>query len=195
MKRVYAEKLAHEGKLRMGNLTYYRQLEDEHLGDENEGLGLYYVDDRPMQTESINKTYVWCSSLPSVSRERMQEFALSSGYDCRLVINNPLEFIRRVNKVIPAHFYLHIGCVRYDRGNAISKELLNRQKFDFQLFQKDAAFSDQDEYRIAAIDNPYSSLSDADEQEHIARAQGECCRLPLDLSLGNCDDIMSIEVM
>ena len=105
--------------------------------------------------------------------------AQHGGYDCKVVISNPKEFITRVNNWLSEHkkgFQLHCGLVTYNRCVNVNKATANDQKFNFNVFQKSAKFQEDREYRLAITETP------------VSESHGKY----LDLEIGNCDDIVSL---
>jgi hypothetical protein len=180
MTRERADEVIQNGLLRLRPLQYYRHWENKVLGDPNDGLGLYHLDGHPIHAGSINPDYAWCLSLPEIDLSRRLLLARHGGYDSIVWIHAPEEFFRRVRDWLSAHlngFHLHCGCVNYDRGGEVDKQTLNSQKFLFHVFQKDPKFQEDMEYRMAVTDATFTGT----EQDH------------LDLALGDCTDIISIE--
>jgi len=182
MERKWAEQLVGDGLMRLRKLEYYRRWENELLGDPNDGEGLYHLHGHPIQTGSANDVYAWCLSLPIIEHSRLLLLAQNGGYDCMLVIHAPEKFFRKVVTFLSQHrkgFILHCGLVNYNRGEEVDKNTLNSQKFHFNVFQKAPRFKDDKEYRIAITNSTFNRLPN----DH------------LDLLLGDCSDIMSIEAL
>lgn len=179
MERRWADELIRRGLIRFRKLEYYRQWENAELGDPNEGLGLYHLENHPMETDLVNDVYVWCLSLPEISRERLSVIAEDGRYDCTVLIREPEKLFKRMKVYLQQNnrgFWLHCGCVHYNRGTEVNKEILNSQKFHFNVFQKALQFQDDKEYRVSIINCTF----DRSEEDY------------LDLLLGNCTDIISI---
>ncbi len=180
MKKKRASPLIKAGILRIQSIEYFKKWENEVLGDPNDGEGLYHLKDNPMQTGSVNDVYAWCLSRPAISSDRIKLFSKHSGYDCLVVVHNPELLFNKIkawfSKNLPG-YWLHCGLVKYDRGNEVHKKTLNSQKFHYNVFQKASYFKEDLEYRLSVTNTTFSRLS----EEHI------------DLSLGNCRDILSIE--
>jgi len=182
MKREFAEQLISNGLVRLRKLEYYRRWEKGQLGDPNDGKGLYHLDGHPMQTGSVNDVYAWCLALPAIKRDRLLFLAVDGSYDCMIVLRAPEEFLRRVNDWLSEYrkgFWLHCGLVTYNRGEEVDKKALNSQKFHFNVFQKAPRFKNDMEYRMSIINATFQHL-----QEDY-----------LDLLIGDCSDIMSIEAL
>jgi hypothetical protein len=180
MKRQWAECLLGTGLVRLHKLEYYRRLENELLGDPNDGEGLYHLGGHPIQTGSVNEVYAWCLSLPVIEKGQLLLLAQHGGYDCTVVVRAPEEFFRRVKDWLCKYkkgFQLHCGLVNYNRGEEVDKETLNSQKFNFNVFQKAPRFGDDMEYRISITNWTFKSF----QEDH------------LDLLIGDCSGIMSIE--
>lgn len=176
MKRHLAERLLSEGAIRLGNLHYYRRWENALLGDLNEGKGMFSMNEHPYEVGSGNPVYLWCAALPTITPQRVNLLANHGGYDCVVRIHQPGELIQRLQLAKDKHFHLHCAEISYNRGTEVDKATLNSQMFHFNVFQKDARFSDDQEYRISLTDvrrrpEPFSHL---------------------DLSIGECSDIMVI---
>ncbi len=180
MERRWAEELVRAGLMRLRKLEYYRSWENGLLGDPNDGEGLYHVHGYPMQTGSSNDVYAWCLSLPTIEPSRRLLLAQHGGYDCLLVIPAPERFFKKVAGFLSQNrkgFGLHCGLANYNRGEEIAKRTLNSQKFHHNVFQKSPRFEDDKEYRMAITNSTFNRLHD----DH------------LDLLLGDCRDIMSID--
>ncbi len=182
MKWERAQQLLNNGLARLHKLEYYRNWENELLGDRNDGEGLYHLDGHRMETGSINDVYALCFSLSVIEESRLLLLAQHGDYDCIVVIHSPEELFKRVQNWLSEHtkgFTLHCGLVNYNRGEEVDKKTLNSQKFHFNVFQKALRFKDDKEYRMAITNSTFS-------------------RLPknyLDLLLGDCSDIISIEAL
>ena len=179
MKRKWADQLLKKGAVRFHDLEYYRQWENKYLGDPNDGIAVLNVNNLSLETRSGNDVYAWCLSLPEIKHERMLLLAQHGGYDCKVVISNPKEFITRVNNWLSEHkkgSQLHCGLVTYNRCVNVTKATANAQKFNFNVFQKSAKFQDDQEYRLAITEAP------------VSESHGEY----LDLEIENCDDIVSL---
>jgi len=180
MERKWANELLNSGSVRLRKLEYYRRWENDLLGDPNDGEGLYHRRGHPMEAGSINDVYGWCLSLPDIPSTRISLLAHHGGYDCMVRIHAPEEFFRRAQDWLSAHlngFLLHCGRVNYNRGEEVDEQTLKSQKFHFNVFQKDPRFQDDMEYRMAVTNSTFTSLPG----DH------------LDLALGDCTDIISIE--
>lgn len=179
MKREWAENLRDSGEIKLGSFTYYRKWEAEFLGDKHDGIGLFHLDDHPMQVDSANEVFIWCSSLPCISFEQKILLAKSGNYDCLVTIRDPYKFIMRIrDKLRSDHpsYPPHCGQVKYNRGHSVDKQTLNAQNFHFNVFQKAEKFADNIEYRIAIT----NCSNEQREEDHFK------------IALGNCSDIISI---
>lgn len=180
MERQWAEKLIDSGSLRLRKLEYYRQWENDHLGDANDGRGLFHMAGDPVQTDSGNDVYAWCLSLPDISNAQLLEIAKHGEYNCVVRIHSPEELFKRMLKFLQEHkkgFRLHNGYVHYNRGAEIDKETLKSQKFHFNVFQKEQRFQENKEYRISITNCTLTRY----KEDY------------LDLLLGDSSDILSIE--
>jgi hypothetical protein len=138
------------------------------------------MNDHPMQTESVNDVYAWCACLPSVTPERLALIAHEGEYDCLIRLHDCGAFFSKVAAFLSNNrrgFHLHCGLVTYNRGAEVDKKTLNSQKFHFNVFQKCPDRKDDMEYRMSVINYTFHRLP----EDH------------LDLVLGNCGEIVSIE--
>ena len=176
MKRCWADKFIRHGCMRFGSLESFGVLESEILRDELEGCGKVVRRGIPCTIESANNIYAWCSLKSCIAYARIMELAESAGYDCLVRIRDPKTLIQRVQAELVKHKstprLLHCGAVTYNKGSASGK-----QKFHFNIFQKDSIFSADCEYRLA--------LTNADMYSKYQKA--DC------LKIGNCSDIACIE--
>jgi hypothetical protein len=147
------------------------------LGDPNDGKGLLRMNAHPYEFGSMNPVYVWCSSLLTITPVRINQLAEREKYDCLVRIHRPRLLIQRIQLAKPEYSYLHCAEVLYNRGVEVDKVTLNSQKTHFNVFQKDTSFFDDQEYRVSLID--FSRRPD-----HVDY---------IDLSIGDCSDIMVIE--
>jgi len=177
MKRYLADRLLSEGAIRFGNLDYYRRLENALLGDLNEGKGMFSMNGHPYEVGSGNPVYVWCAALPTITPQRVNLLANHGSYDCVVRIYQPEKLFQRLRLAKDRHFHLHCAEISYNRGIEVDKVTLNSQIFHFNVFQKDARFSEDQEYRI--------SLTDVGRRHEPVSH--------IDLSIGECSDIMVIE--
>ena len=177
MKRCFADRLLSEGAIRLGSLNSYRIWENDILGDPNDGKGMFHMDAHPYKVGSSNPVYAWCAALLTITPKRIKILADHGEYDCIIRIHQPEELIRRLQFSKPKDSYLHCAEVSYNRGEEVDKVTLNSQSFHFNVFQKDPSFVDDQEYRIALIDFSLKPI----HLDHI------------DLSIGDCSDIIDIE--
>ena len=96
MKRCWAKKLLSRGAMRFGSLASYRRRETPVLGDPNDGEGMFRMAGHPYNIGSGNPVYAWCSSLDTVTPDRIRCLAKDGGYDCVVRVHNPLLLIKRV---------------------------------------------------------------------------------------------------
>lgn len=177
MKRCSADRLLSEGAIRLGSLNSYRRWENAILGDPNDGKGKLRMNAHPYEVGSSNPVHAWCAALLTITPERINILAEHGKYDCLVRIHQPKELIRRLQVAKPKDSYLHCAEVSYNRGEEVDKVTLNPQRFHFNVFQKDPFFIDDQEYRIALID--------------VSRKPAHLDHI--DLSIGDCSDIMVIE--
>lgn len=179
MERRWAEALLEEGAIRFGSLGSYQQWENAVLGDPDDGEGMFRVDGHSYDTGSINPVYAWCTSLADLTPARTRQLA-SGVYNCVLRVHDPARLIQRIRASLAEEcrtLHLHCGEVSYSRGTELDKKSLNSQNFHFNVFQKNSRFSPDREYRMA--------LTDVSLPPESTQA--------VDLKVGNCSDIMSIE--
>jgi hypothetical protein len=180
MERQYAIPLIESGELKIQHFDYFRKWENKVLGDPDDGNGQYHVNGHPMESESVNDVYAWCLSLPEITSNRLALFKEQGEYDCLVVISNPEAMFQRINEwLLKNHngFMVHCGAIKYDRSQEIDVKTLNSQQFHYNVFQKAASFKEDREYRLSITNCTFSRLLD----KHI------------DLAIGNCRDIASIE--
>lgn len=180
MQRRWAEPLVRDGSMRLGSLGSYQRWENQELGDPNDGEGLLRMDGHPYPTGSGNPVFAWCMAYPQISGERLCVLAKAGGYDCVVRISSPEELFRRVRRSLRkagANLWLHCGAVTYNREQEVDKATLNSQPFRFNVFQKDARFQEDREYRLSVTDCGFA-FREKDS---------------LDLTLGDCRDIMELE--
>jgi hypothetical protein len=180
MERCWAETLLKQGMMRFGSLATYRQWENEVLGDPNDGEGMFRMDGHPYETGSANPVYAWCASLPTITANRTLLLAKHGRYDCVVRVHESLSLIQRVRTALDRTnkaLLFHCAEVSYTRGAEVDKQTLNSQKFNFNVFQKDPAFGPDMEYRLSLIDAS-------------SRPQPKPF---VDVTVGKCSDIMSIE--
>jgi len=176
MKRYLADRFLSEGAIRFGNLDYYRRWENALLGDPNDGEGMFHMNEHPYEVGSGNPVYAWCAALPTITPQRVNLLANHGGYDCIVRIHQPGKLIQRLQLAKDRYFHLHCAKISYNRGTKVDKATLNSQMFHFNVFQKEARFSEDQEYRI--------SLTDVRRRAELVPH--------IDLSIGECSDIMVI---
>jgi len=170
--------LRDEGNIRLSSIEYYQSLEKPELGDQNEGQGTFELNGHAMESGSINEVYIWCSAIPSTNPDILK--SLSSNYDTIIRVIEVEEFVNRIRKAAMSKGYdlmPHMGAVIYNRGEEVTKKVLNDQKWHHNVFQKGNEFSHQEEYRVAFCNFTFDKIG-----------LGH-----LDLELGNCSDIIKIE--
>ena len=183
MERKWAERLLDRGEIMLHTLEYFREWENKVLGDSNEGHGLYVHDARQMQIGSVNEVFAWCTSLSSIAPERIRLIAKEGGYDCMLMIRDPMTLFQRMRQsLLSTHpkYLMQCGNVIYDRGTEVEKGvLLSKTKiFHSNVFQKDKEkYADYFEYRVSVTNGTFNSSG---------------CKKLL-LTVGDCTDIVSVE--
>lgn len=178
-KMKWAEKLRNEGCIRLNSVEFYRAFEDSELGDINEGTGMFKLDGRPMQTDSVNEVFIWCCAITEANPETLKK--LNCSYDTIVVIHDVEKFVNRIilsAKIQGYTLYPHIGKVKYNREAEISKEKLKSQQWHYNVFQKNFNYTHQEEYRLSFLNLTFKRIN----QNHI------------DLLLCNCSDIIEIRL-
>ena len=110
MERRWAEELVQNGRIRLHELEYFRQWENNFLGDPNDGHGLYHLEEHPMQTGAVNDVYAWCLSLPEIRNERLLAIAEKGKYDYTICVRSTEELLMRIQASLQqSHkgFWLH----------------------------------------------------------------------------------------
>jgi hypothetical protein len=167
------------GTTRFGSLASYRAWENKALGDPEDGEGIFAVGGHSYTTGSSNLIFAWCSSMPSASRERLRVLAEHGNYDCCVRVLDVAAFIARVKGTLVGRgLWLHCE-VAYNKREEVDLDILNSQKFHFNVFQKDGSFAEDREYRLALTD---VSLGNADAEYVV-------------LTVGPCSDILQIEAL
>jgi len=179
MARRWAEVLLSNGAMRFGSLEYYRKWENDALGDPNDGEGMLRMKEHQYNVGSSNPVYAWCTSIPTITPERIRILANHGHYDCLVQIHHPMTLIQRVRRTLSSKgrgLYLHCAEVSYNRGIEVDKATLNSQKFHFNVFQKDSRFAEDIEYRLALTDVGLKY----EVRDHV------------DIQVGKCSDITDI---
>lgn len=177
MEQEWALSFIERGTIRLRELKYYHRLEQQYLGDPNEGKGLFHLNGHPMETRSINQVYVWCLSLPDITPRHLVQIAPE--YDCVVKVTDPEDLFLRISSHLRQTYKgytVHCGTVTYNRGEAVDKATLNSQKFHFNIFQKNDKFKHQLEYRGSVVNFNF-------ERNSLDY---------LDLEIGSCSDIVKI---
>lgn len=173
----WAYKLRDSGEIRLNYINFYHNLENPDLGDKNEGRGMLRVNGHPMESGSINEVFVWCSALDSTPHATLKSF--KTNYDTVIQITDPIEFTKRIRKTAKDKGYdlmPHLGQIQYNRGDEVTNQELNSQKWHANVFQKECSYSHQQEYRFAFSNYTFDEIG----LEY------------LDLILGNCSGIIKI---
>lgn len=171
----WARKLKDCGVIRLNSIRFYQSLENAELGDRNEGNGMLRLNGRPMESGSVNEVFIWCSALNTTPHEILKGF--SANYDTIIEIMDVVEFTKRIQKAaldVGYDLTPHLGLVQYNRGEEVTKKVLNEQKWHSNVFQKDGGYSHQQEYRFAFSNFTFNHIG----SDYI------------DLVLGNCNDII-----
>ena len=180
MKRRWANEIIQNGTIRVRKLEYYRQWENDLLGDPKDGFGLYHLAGHPVQTDTVNDVYAWCLSLPEISDEHLRAIAAQGKYNCTILVHSMDILFTRIRAYLQQYnkcFWMHCGVVKYNRGEDVDKETLNSQKHHFNVFQKATRFKEDKEYRISIVNCTFKK-SDKNY---------------LDIVIGNCSDIITIQ--
>ena len=162
----------------MNSVEFYQELENPELGDINEAQGMLKLNGHIMEVGSINEVFIWCSALPETSSSVLK--SLNPSYDAIVRVLDVNEFVRRIVTTAKTEGYTlhsHIEKVNYNRGEEVSKEALNEQLWHHNVFQKSPDYSHQSEYRLSFSNFTIKRI----DKKH------------LDISLGNCNDIIEIE--
>lgn len=170
--------LRDEGCIRLSSVEYYQDIENPEIGDINEGNGMLMLNGHPMATGSANDVFIWCSAEPDTSPEVLRN--LNPSYDAIIRILNPEEFVKRIISTAKLAGYRltpHIGKVNYNRGEEVSRDVLNNQQWHYNVFQKSNDYVHQREYRMSFSNFTFQKI----ETKHLK------------LRLGNCCDIIVIE--
>ncbi len=174
----WARKLRNDGIIRLTSFDVYRQIENPELGDRNEGVGVLNVNGHPMTTSSANEVFIWCCAESESSPEVLKGFDPS--YDAILSIHDVEKLTKRIVQSAKFEGYSltpHLGKVIYNRGEEVSKEVLNDQQWHSNVFQKHHDYSHQQEYRLSFSNFTFNKI----DQQY------------LDLKLGDCSNIITIE--
>jgi hypothetical protein len=174
----WALKLRDEGCIRLNSVEFYQALENPELGDRNEAKGTLKVDGHSMEVGSGNEVFLWCSAIPEASPEILKR--LDASYDAIVRIHDVEKFVKRIvstAKLAGYILYPHLGKVNYNRGEEVSKDVLNKQRWHYNVFQKSSGYAHQMEYRLSFSNFTFQRI----DKKH------------LDLSLGKCNDIIMIE--
>ncbi|KHE90360.1 MAG: hypothetical protein K8F52_18615 [Candidatus Scalindua rubra] len=174
----WAKKLRSDGLIRLYSVRYYQVLENPELGDANESCGMLRHNGNPMEIGSTNEVFIWCSAMPNTSIDVLK--SLDKTYDTIIRISNVEEFASRIMTALKELKYTflppHLGQVKYNRGEEVSQETLNNQKWHCNIFQKSSEFVHQNEYRMSFVNISSNQIS----KEY------------LDINIGNCNDIVQI---
>jgi len=174
----WAIKLRDKGILRLSSIEYFQKLESDELGDINEGQGLLRLNGNPMNMGSVNEVYIWCAALPNTPLDILMR--LSSNYDTIIKITDVEAFSKRISNALKTNglnFHTHIGEVTYNHGENVTRKQLNNQKWHFNVFQKRNEYSHQNEFRLT-----FTNI-----------ASRKICKNHIEVSIGNCEDIVVIE--
>ncbi len=174
----WALKLRDEGCIRLNSIEFYQNLENPELGDVNEAKGMLKLDGHPMECGSVNEVFIWCSAIPEASPKILK--GLNDSYDAIVRIHDAEKFVNRIvstAKLADFILYPHLGKVKYNRGEEVTKEAHNNQRWHYNVFQKSSGYAHQMEYRLSFTNVTFKRI----EKKY------------LDLSLGKCRDIITIE--
>ncbi|GEM_PF-1902305 len=178
MEEKWAARLRDKGAVRLSAVEYYQSLEHPELGDNNEAKGVLRVDGHEMKAGSANEVYIWCAATSDAPYSKLK--GLYSSYNSILHVRDVAEFVRRILSAARDNgyrLYPHLGKVNYNRGKEVSIDVLNGQKFHYNVFQKSPTYAHQKEYRLS-----FTNVS----RERIGNKH-------IDLEIGNCRDIIDVE--
>jgi len=151
----HARLLLDTGEIRLHIISYYRDIEDEAVRDQYEGIGIINCRGNPVRIQGLMDTFVWCTSQAQVSP---QELAKKYGRSAVLILNDPFEFARRLITAayeFGSEWSLQCCPVVYDKRSYRDRnpeDDHDEEPSEFYVFQKDASFSHETEYRFALTD-------------------------------------------
>jgi hypothetical protein len=168
--KKWAKALIETGSVRMNSMEYLREIEDPQRGDKNEGKGLFRLKGHPMTVETINRVFAFCTADFSTKNQDLLDIANEN--DTIVVISNILEFAERIKRASRGKgpYWTHCGHVKYNYGSEITKDALNDQKWNWNIFQKDMAYSLQKEYRFTISFQKFPAIED----EYLLLEVGFC---------------------
>lgn len=174
MSSELAEKLIRLGTFRLTNVLEYRKIDTTKpdQSDPYEDVGIKICQGVQCTTETLNPTFIWCCSDVKANDYKIK--AIDERYNCIISINKPHVFFVRICNVLKQNSYQfrkQAGFVYYDKG-----EMENRKFWGDNTFQKHEKYAYQQEFRFAIKDLKFNR------------------NIPfINLQLGNCSDILSIE--
>lgn len=189
MERKWALRLRDKGCIRLRSVQYYQKLESSELGDRNEGQGMFKLHGDPIEMDSLNKVFIWCSSYSDTDPDVLKN--LDPSYDTIIHMQNVKGFVDRIVSTARSKGYTlqpHIGAISYNRGDEVSKVVLDNQKWHYNIFQKDKSYAHQKEYRLSFTNCPRLSST------KVAFDKNDICCDYLDLELGDCRNIIDVEI-
>lgn len=176
MKEKHAKNLREHGAVRLTHADVYRAMENQQLGDCHDSRGMLTMEGHEYHTSTVNPVFLFSMSIQNITHKRISEIAESEGYDCLLTISNPEVFFQRIREALlrrSRKYWVHCGKVKYNRGVTVSKNALNSQQFNHNIFQKSHIFRMDKEYRLSV-----SNLSlHPRQQKYINLAIGKCTRI------------------
>ena len=169
-KASWAEDMIKNGTIYFTNIRRYQTDANDQRGDSREGIQVLRRNDVTCTIHYNCAIHVWCATMET-SRNRILD--TWKDYDTVIQIQNTWEFAQRIKaKAHPARLSpVQIGPVSYTKTNG------GHEHSDWAdgIFQKDARYDGQKEYRIAL-----TARCDDEVQEQII------------LNIGPCEDIMRI---
>lgn len=149
------------GKFRLGELAYYRNIEDGARRDHSEGLGRYF-DHQNIQhdIELGNLKYIFSCALPQVDldylRERFGRFVIR--------IDDPHLFVQHIEENLMSQGIrtfngIHGRPVEYSKGTKIGLELDSFEHAELSVIQKPTEYHCEEEYRLFTLLVPDSGFT------------------------------------
>jgi len=71
MEAKYAEALVHGGQIRLYINSHYRTIEQLSARDPHEGIGISNCRGRPIRTQDLYSTFLWCTAQASLSPDEV----------------------------------------------------------------------------------------------------------------------------
>jgi hypothetical protein len=171
-KYAYAVDLIENGLLYLTNAQIYREHSDSERGDPTETDGKFIRQGVPCATAHTNPIFLWCTTL-----DPDPEAVLAVWRDCDTVVHicEPQAFAERILRTAKAQgvkgVSFHAGTPTYDKEQGGTRPY----HWAESIYQKPKLHAQQKEYRFALVGD-YSMIE-------VPR---------IELSLGPCDDLISI---